>query len=165
MLIPLENFPGYFISDSGEVFSTKKGKTMQKKDSTPRGQYGYRIVTLYSNGKRCTKYLHRLVTNAFLGECPRDKEVCHNDGDKNNNNLSNLRYDSHKNNYADREKHGTFFQGESFSWAKLKSSDIPLIRELLINSHMTQKRIGDIFGVSTANISLIASGKIWSHIY
>src|SRR5690606_18785622 len=51
--------------------------------------------------------IHQVVMLAFVGERPGDKCVCHNDGDKTNNNLQNLRYDSFSENSKDIVRHGS----------------------------------------------------------
>lgn len=48
-----------------------------------------------------TKNVHVLVAEMFLGKRPEGMHVCHADGNKNNNELSNLRYDTPKNNWDD----------------------------------------------------------------
>lgn len=58
--------------------------------------YGYMTVNLCKNGKSNTKRVHRLVANAFLGES--NLQVDHIDGNKQNNNLSNLEYVTPKEN-------------------------------------------------------------------
>lgn len=61
-------------------------------------QFGraYKIVNLDEPGNR--HFVHRLVLTAFRGPCPTGKEGCHNDGDHTNNQLRNLRWDTHRNN-------------------------------------------------------------------
>ncbi len=49
--------------------------------------------------------VHWVVMLAFVGPCPKGLIVCHNDGDKTNNRLSNLRYDTQRSNALDRTKH------------------------------------------------------------
>ena len=51
-----------------------------------------------------TKNVHVLVAEAFLGKRPRGMHICHSDGDKKNNTLENLRYDTAKNNWEDFRK-------------------------------------------------------------
>ena len=75
----------YQVSNLGRVKSiprekTKGGILKPLKDTT-----GYLSVNLYKNGKIKRCKIHRLVANNFL-------EVNHKDGNKLNNNLSNLEY-------------------------------------------------------------------------
>ena len=78
----IEDLPGYSVSNKGRV----------RKDST--GQ----IMVLNKNGGYCritiSKHVHRLVANAFL-EKPEDESKCwvdHIDGNRSNNDVSNLRW-------------------------------------------------------------------------
>lgn len=47
-----------------------------------------------------------LVLEAFIGPCPEGMECCHNDDDRANNQLSNLRWDTHTNNVKDGYRNG-----------------------------------------------------------
>lgn len=49
----------------------------------------------------------------FVGLRPDGLEVCHNDGVHTNNQLTNLRYDTRRENLRDRVRHGTFRNGRS----------------------------------------------------
>lgn len=65
-------------------------------------KHAYRRVelTILVNGvkKGKKKYVHVLVAEAFIGECPEGYQVDHVDGDKSNNDLSNLEYVSKREN-------------------------------------------------------------------
>jgi hypothetical protein len=78
----------YEVSDTGLVRSMiGKGKALSPKTkSNGYKEVNLHITSLYS--KMC--YVHRLVAESFLGEIPPKYEVNHKDGDKSNNNLSNL---------------------------------------------------------------------------
>ena len=78
----------YLISENGEVFSEYKNIFL--KSSTT--QHGYSSVTLSVNGKKIRKYIHRLVAEYYLGFQEKGGRVInHIDGNKLNNNFSNLR--------------------------------------------------------------------------
>jgi hypothetical protein len=69
---------------------------------------GYLVVGL----ARRTAYLHQLVLRAFVGERPPGLQAAHNNGDRLDNRLSNLRYATPKANTADRYLHGTVLFGD-----------------------------------------------------
>lgn len=71
---------------------------------------GYWRVGLTRNGKSVKKLVHRLVLEAFTGPCPDGMEGCHNDGDRANSRLVNLRWDDRSGNNLDKREHGTDHQ-------------------------------------------------------
>ncbi len=109
----------YEISDTGELRSldrvvTYTGRWQGKKHphkgralAQKTTRLGYRAVCLYRDQQCQHVRVHRLVLEAFVGPCPDGMEACHNDGDRQNNHLSNLRWDTHSNNVQDSIKHGT----------------------------------------------------------
>lgn len=114
---PVPGFEGsYEVSDRGRVRSLDRIVT--DKAGTKRRYLG-RMLALTENrsghlyvklGRANTLKVHRLVLEAFVGPCPDGQVCCHNDGDPANNNLSNLRWDSHSENMRDRVSHGTHHQ-------------------------------------------------------
>lgn len=87
----------YLVSDHGDVFSLISNKVLKPRIHSN----GYHQVNLCANGKATNYYIHILVAAAFLGPRPAGMDVCHNDGDKTNNAVSNLRYDTRSNNILD----------------------------------------------------------------
>lgn len=92
ILKEIKNSPGYFISNTGKVFNSdnKQIKPFLKKDGYER----VRLPSLRHNGKSVNFSPHLLVAEAFLNAGryvgDKDKQINHIDGDKLNNDVSNL---------------------------------------------------------------------------
>lgn len=56
------------------------------------GGNGYRIVILWSGGRRSAKYVHRIIASLFIREPMTGETVNHIDGDKLNNAVANLEW-------------------------------------------------------------------------
>ena len=81
-----------------------KGKVLR----TPIMQKtGYPFVKLSNHGKNQVRTVHSLVAETFIGPRPEGTEVCHNDGDRTNSHLDNLRYGTRSENELDKLRHGT----------------------------------------------------------
>lgn len=86
----------YQVSNYGRIQNKHLEIKAQFKDKR-----GYCKVTLYKDGKGKCYLVHRLMMAAFVGKCPEGMECCHNDSNTSNNNLSNVRYDTHPGNSLD----------------------------------------------------------------
>lgn len=106
--------------------------------------------------------IHLLVLLAFRGNVPRGKQGAHNDGDKRNNVLKNLRYATPKENQKDRYKHGTDNRGERNKSSKLTTSQVLKIRD--IGTRIPQRALARRFGVSQGHVSRLRNKEQWSHI-
>jgi hypothetical protein len=133
----------------------KKGQIL-----TPCKTSGYPSYKLRLNKRTNTVYAHRIVLNTFVGQCPKGMEGCHNDGNKNNPRLDNLRWDTSKNNKLDMVAHGTDGKGERASMAKLTTIQVLEIR----NSSERNGVLAKKYGVGTSTISLIIHRKNWTHL-
>lgn len=108
-------------------------------------------------------WVARLVCAAFHGPCPLGFEACHCDGDKTNNVASNLRWDSHTANQADRVIHGTSNIGSANPMARLSEPDVRAIKTRLKNGDHP-KEIATDHSVALATIKNIKNGYNWKHI-
>lgn len=72
-----------------------------------RGKNGYMYCALGATKKAL---VHRLVLEAFIGPSPDGTECCHNDNDRTNNAVDNLRWDTRYNNCQDTRAAGTHWQ-------------------------------------------------------
>ncbi len=97
--IDIPGFSGrYKINRKGEVLSVRRAGTSGKLLKQAKHK-GYRRVGLYSGKKVINFSVHRLIASAFIPN-PKDKPfINHKDGNKRNNNVSNLEWVTAKENY------------------------------------------------------------------
>jgi hypothetical protein len=102
----------YEVSHRGRVWSRPRLGTrggIMAGSTTPDG---YRQVQLHCYGKMSNFRIHQLVALAFLGPTPDGMEICHKDGDQLNNDVSNLKFDTHRKNTQERVEHGHHWQAQ-----------------------------------------------------
>lgn len=88
---PIKDYPRYYISNKGRVYSFKHNKLLALNEQ--KNKYFY--VHLWDNGKRKSFRLHRLIASNFL-ENPHNKPIVHHiDGNRYNNDVSNLMWVTH----------------------------------------------------------------------
>ena len=89
----VKDFPGYYISSDGIVYSDRMNKKKIRKQLSTRNVHGFTVVTFSVNNKRYVRYVHLLVAEMFLTE-KEDKsfQIRHKDGNKLNNDVSNLEW-------------------------------------------------------------------------
>lgn len=159
----------YRVGDDGSVWSCqrrgrgagKKGKWRRIKDH-PKG-IGYRKIRVSINGMVLEPYLHRLVLETFVGPCPEGMETCHEDGNRANNALYNLKWGTRQDNVKDKFRHGTQLMGSRIPWAKLTEEDIILIRERITNGDSVSSIAKD-YRVDPETIRGIKHGRTWKHV-
>lgn len=106
----------YMVSDLGRVKSL--ARTIMRSNGVPQtfkarvlrlncGKNGYVLVNLHGKGNHKTHAVHRLVAEAFIGNCPEGQEVRHKDGVRANNNAFNLCYGTRSENLFDCREHGS----------------------------------------------------------
>lgn len=177
----IPNFPAYLVSNAGLV--KRAGK--DARGHAPRilsphiGNHGYEVVCLVKDGVRHRRLVHRLVCLAFHGEPPTPMHhVAHGDGTRRNNRDDNLRWATRSENMEDSRRHGTMAlgdrhgrttrpertpRGEHHGHAKLTDADILYIRAA-DRFPGSGRALAATFGVSTASICFIRSGKTWKHV-
>lgn len=154
---------GYYqVSDSGQIKRIKSGKsTVVGKILQPGvDRLGYSFVILSMEGIKTQMYIHKLVMQAFVGDCPDGYEVRHMDGNPSNNNLNNLRYGTHSQNMLDKNKHSTGNRGEKHGNAKLTDNDVRNIK-LLVAEGNTQRKIAELFSIHPSTVSRIINRRRW----
>lgn len=88
----IKGFEGYFVNEKGDILSKKDKKEkllVQSKLSA-----GYLVVSLSNRKIIKTKSVHRIVGEAFIPNPESKPEINHIDGDKTNNKVSNLEWNT-----------------------------------------------------------------------
>lgn len=125
---------------------------------------GYRHVKLRRpDAKALTRRLSRVILESFFGPCPDGMEACHGNGEKEDNRLRNLRWDTRGANLRDVVAHGTLCAGSRHGNAKLNE---PAVREAkrMIALGVKPAAIGKRFNVDQATICDIKAGRTWTHV-
>lgn len=107
----------YAVDQQGNVYSHNYRNTGKMK--ILKGcisKYGYKNILLTKNGKSKMVKAHRLVAQAYLSDYSEDLQVDHIDGDKVNNNLSNLRMVTNQQNCFNTRAKGYSWNKEKQKW-------------------------------------------------
>jgi hypothetical protein len=102
---------GYRVGDDGTVWTRRNarwGLRDEWRELRPgRDSVGYRSVALMMHNKRARTWrVNVLVLIAFVGERPPGADSCHCNGDRQDNRLTNLRWDTRQANAMDASRHG-----------------------------------------------------------
>lgn len=100
------------------------------------------------------RLIHTVVLETFVGQCPKGMQACHNNGNPEDNRLSNLRWDTPKSNVRDRLSHGTYQYGIKNPHARYTDQQILDV----YNSDLPPKEKADKYGVRLSTVYLIQCG-------
>ena len=110
----IEGFENYSVSDFGNVRNDKTGRILK-----PALHDGYFRIRLRNDKKAYALFVHRLVLLAFQPNPRKEDQVDHIDNDRINNNITNLRWASIKQNAQNRTKRSDNTSGsKGVSWRK-----------------------------------------------
>ena len=99
-MLPIKDFEGYYITEEGNIYSSKYGDLRQLNPAV--NSRGYLNVILRNNGKSHSFRVHRLVAQTYIENPDNFPEVDHIDRDQLNNSVSNLRWSSRSDNLRNR---------------------------------------------------------------
>lgn len=164
----MRDIPGY----EGKYLATKDGKIVangtRKVVLKPYlSNCGYETVTLWKDkNQRNTRTVHRLIALTHIDNKCRKPFVNHKDGNKRNNNISNLEWVTRLENARHASVMGLLdgrCAGETNGLSKLTARQVNEIRRLR-NAGVPVSALVKKYKVSQSNIYLILAGKTWSHI-
>lgn len=164
---PIIDVPGIDVSNFGRIRSEpreytrshprnpsmKQTRKVPGKLLTPnKTSNGYLML----NCRRGRKLIHRAVVEAFgfEGPIPPGLIVCHIDGNRCNNNISNLYAGTYVDNLNDAKRHGTYCKRPS---AKITQHTADEIRA----SSDSRRSLAKKYGVCVRTIGLIKNNITW----
>jgi hypothetical protein len=121
--VPITGSDGkYFISNNGVVESritNKKAVVLSKRID----RAGYDTVRLSINGKSTTKYVHRLLADAFITRIHGKDYVNHKNGIKTDNRIENLEWVTHAENIDHAYLHSLIYPYSKTKWVADTSNE------------------------------------------
>ncbi len=155
----IPGYEDYVVSDLGTIKSLKSGRKRILKGGIGSGGYRQIMVKRSYPSFHSTRYtVGHLILLAFVGPCPIGKETSHLNGNKLDDRLENLAWESHSENNQRTDSRG---EGNGNSY--LTKEDVFKIKELL-KQRYKQGYIAGMFNTTTQNISKIKYGVTWSHV-
>jgi len=164
---PIPGFDGrYLITQDGRVWSVPRragqrpcgGRWLKQQ----RTYDNYWRVKLSKRSYARYYLVAPLVLGAWVGPRPKGMDACHNDGDKSNNCVSNLRWDTRKANVADCLRHGRHSclrRGNEHNSNILLEHEVELAKDLY-HQGVSFAELGRMFGHYHAIYKAI-KGKNW----
>ena len=157
-MLKLPKHPNHSITKDGRVWSHRRKIWLKPYSDT----CGYLRVNLHPE-----RPIHQLVLEAYVGPCPEGMQCRHLNGNKQDNNLDNLRWGTQSENQQDSIRHGTYSNGqlgkfgEKHQKSKLSDQDRRLIFSVYHDGAYTQRELADHFKVHCSNIHYIVHQNRW----
>lgn len=145
--------PRYDVSTLGRVRNRATGRVRKP----VAAMNGYMTLVFSTPDGHVARYVHRMVLETWVGACPEDQEVSHLDGDRTHNHLTNLKYETTKENHHRKIEHGTDYNSDRNPAAKLAWPQILEIRA----STESEEALAARFGVTRATIGRARRGESW----
>ena len=140
--VQIKNFPGYYITDTGDVYSRKKGRFRKLK---PTIKLGYPTVGICDSSGVKYKLVHRLIAEAFIPNPDNKPQINHKNGIRNDNSISNLEWVSAKENI----NHSFLFLGHKPTWLGKSGKDHN--RYKLVQQLKDGNMIAEFYGCAEAH--------------
>lgn len=154
----------YFVSNYGRIVgmtAAKPGTILKPSENPETGYFSVKLIEV--DGMARHNYVHRTVLRAFCGDVAVGMQGAHRDGDKANNRLDNLRWDTPTGNAADKIEHGTLLIGSGHPNSKINEEMAATIKRMLLSGDR-QADISRTLDVHISCVANIAQDKAWKHV-
>lgn len=169
-------YEGYYqVSNRGQVKSLPREikrknsriyRTKLKLMKIHVSNRGYPAVRLTVNNKSRVHLVHRLVATTFIENRENKPYVNHIDGNKTNNNLSNLEWTTPTENSHHSWEIGLSkpTKGMRHYSAKLDDEKVVYIRKAFKNKEKSIIELAEIFNITPQSVGAVINRKTWRHI-
>jgi hypothetical protein len=158
MIKNVKGFDGYFVSNTGQVFSSKRNQWRELKLQT--NVDGYNVVNLYRDGKYYHCRVARLVAEAFIPNPQGLPVVNHIDHSRTNDNVNNLEWCTEaENSQASIKLHPERWKAR----ANISYQDAEEICQM-ISEGARNKEIVSALGVTLDTVKKIRQGDAWVEV-
>lgn len=165
--LPIAGYEGLYevsnwgaVRSTGRIFSARGDEIGQGDIRIMRPQFlsgGYPRVHLRKHGTKPKNHnIHQLVAAAFLGSCPIGYLPVHNNGEREDNRVRNLKYKLH---VRPREYEGRAIRqrGTNNRNSKLTENDVRRIRQ----DDRLHREIAQEYNISQSTVSDIKNWQSW----
>lgn len=167
ILKQIKGFPGYFVSDTGEIYSNVFHPTHNpfcelRKLKIMFGPGGYGRISLKKGNTRYFYLIHRLVAEEFIPNPENKPQVNHKNGIKTDNRVENLEWCTAQENMRHASKNSLLKPAWLGKFGKEHHSSKPVIQikgNLIVNNFYGITEAERATGINHRNISMCCSGK------
>lgn len=173
----LVEFPGYWITSDGRVFSgiEQVRRTLGRgfdvivhdypvREIHPTQTGRYLMTGFYRDGKMQIRRIHVLVLTTFAGPRPFPKAVSrHLNGNSTDNRIENLTWGTQKENIQDKIAAGTIAKGRKHGMAKITEEIVREIRNGPRHRGWGMECVRR-FGLSQSQVSRILNNESWRDV-
>lgn len=162
---PIKGLEGHYeVSNTGKVKGLHSGKTLKPYVTN----CGYSMIHLCYGNKTIKAFsIHRLVAEAFIPNPENKAQVNHIDGNKSNNNVTNLEWMTPKENTVHACKTGLRnCSGSNHHNAKLSEEDAKEIKRLYQKNSKEYgyRALAKKYGVHHRTIFSVIHGRTWVNV-
>lgn len=143
-------FENYLVDKEGRVYDVSNRLYLKQHLS----KKGYLIVSLKISNKRVTYIVHRLIAETFVSNPYNKPQVNHIDGNKQNNNISNLEWNTVKENIRHAWANGLTDNTNASESLKKKIIDVSTN---VVYDSLTEA--SNTFGIKLTTLSMMLRGN------
>lgn len=161
----IKDFPNYMISSESRVMNKK---TLKIISTHYNKRFKHGAIRLWHNGETRILKLYRLKAIAFIRNPDNKPQVNHIDGNRMNEDLSNMEWTTASENMKHSFKvglcNGHYKRGFEHQLCKIRPDDVEMIRRFRKNKLLSIYKLAKVFDVHPGTISRIAVGRYNPHV-